>query len=187
MLKKTLVIFLLLLFLGCSHYQPNHIGINIGYGKDPRLGDLSKVEKTESYNILDFAIEFIDDDLKKWSKSVELNIVDHKYNYIDDSKLKHATSYCVKGWLIRNYRFEYLDIFLGAGIGFGYINPTENNDYIEDSHFTSDLGIRTGIQKNFENFGIKLEYQLHHFSAIKEDDSGENEDEIRIGLVFKFD
>ena len=181
------MILILILTAGCYQNQikPNHISFNTGYGKDTTLGDLSKVEKTESYNISDFAVEFIDDDIK-WSKSIELNIIDHKYNYIDDDKLKHATSYCVKGWLIKNYRFEYLDIFFGAGIGFGYINPTENSNYIADSHFTSDLGIRAGIQKNFENFGVKLEYQLHHFSAIWEDDSGENEDEVRVGLVFPF-
>jgi len=185
LLKKTILIILLLSFLGCSHFKLNHVAVNIGYGKDTKLGNLSKVKKGDSYNISTFSVEFIEK--KKWSKSIEFNIIDHKYVYVNNNKYynDHSTSYTVKAWLIKNFRFKHVDIFTGLGAGFGYMN-SDNNRYVYDSKLVSDLGIRFGLQKSFEPFDIRIEYMFRHFSAIWKDDKGENEDEIRFGVVIPF-
>jgi hypothetical protein len=183
-MRKILIVLLLFFVVGCSHFKPSHVAFNVGYGEDTILGvDLSKVREGDSYNISDFSVEFIKEN-KEWLYSIEFSIVDHKYVYVDNSKHynDHATSYTTKVWLIRNYKFEHIDIFTGAGMGCGYMNPG-NNRYVYNSKFISDLGLRIGLQKSFEHFGIRVEYMLRHFSAIWKDDKGENEDEIRAGIV----
>lgn len=145
--------------------------------------DLSKTNEEDNYNISTFSVEFIKD-YKVWSKSLELSIIDHTYNYIEDNKLKHSNSFSFKIWAIKNFSFDYIDIFAGIGVGMGYTNPTKNNKYLYDSNITSDLGIRAGLQKSFKYFSVRIEYMFRHFSAIWMDDRGENLDEFRIGFVF---
>jgi len=172
---------------GCYQNQikPNNIAFNIGYGRDTNLGDVSNINKDDNYNISTFSVEIIKD-YKVWSKSLELSVVDHTYSYEDKNRLKHSNSFSVKIWAMRNFSLEYIDIFIGAGVGMGYTNPTKNNKYLYDSNITSDLGFRAGLIKTFKHFSIRLEYMFRHFSAIWKDDRGENLDEVRVGLVFPF-
>lgn len=182
MKKSILLIAILIITSSCAF---NGVALNVGHGVDSSLGDIGQTNEKTNYSINDISVEFIKD-YTKWSTSVELCIVDHKYEYEDKNMLDHSTTYSVKGWLIRNFKFDLINVFAGVGVGIGYINPTKNNRYIADTHVVSDLGIRAGIQKNFENFGVRLEYMLRHFSGIGEDDRGENEDEIRAGIVIPF-
>lgn len=170
--------------MSCSKNQikPNNIAFNMGYGKDTRLGDLSNISKNDEYNISTFSVEFIKN-YKEWSKSLELSIIDHSYN---NDGLKHSNSFSFKIWAIKHFSFNYVDSFIGAGVGIGYTNPTKNNKYLYDSNITSDLGIRAGLQKTFKYFSVRLEYMFRHFSAIWKDDMGENLDEVRVGFIFPF-
>ena len=175
--------------MGCSTYQikPNHVAFNVGHGKDTCLGDLSKVEENSEYDISTFSVELIKD-YKTWSKSLEISIIDHSYSYGNESEydLKHSNSFSFKIWLTKIFLFKYVDVFIGAGIGAGYMNPTKNNQYLANNKITSDLGIRFGLQKSFKYFDIRIENMLRHFSAIWKDDSGANLDEVRIGVVIPF-
>ena len=175
------------LTMGCSWKQikPNSVSFNVGYGKDTCLGNISKTDTGESYSISNFSVEFFKD-YEKWTNSLEFIITDHKYIYSEKYKLCHANSYTTKLWLIRKFPVKYFGVYVGGGLGFGYINPTKCNKYIANSNLISDIGVRLGMQKDFKNFGINLEYQFRHFSAIWKDDSGSNLDEIRVGLVFPF-
>jgi len=171
--------------MGCHKHQikPNNIAFNTGYGRDTNLGDVSNISEDDDYNISTFSVELIKD-YEVWSKSLELSVVDHTYNYEDKNRLKHSNSFSFKIWATKKFSLNYFDTFIGVGIGMGYTNPTKNNKYLYDSNITSDLGIRTGLQKTFKYFSVRLEYMFRHFSAIWKDDRGENLDEVRFGLVF---
>jgi len=174
------IISTLLITTSCSYF--NSTAINVGYGKDTMFGNLSKAGEERSYSINDVSVEFIRD-YDVWSTSLELSLINHEYKYKKPDMLTQATSLTTKVWLIRNFKYDDINLFAGAGVGMGYINPTNDNKYLANTHVISDLGIRVGIQKTFEWFNLRLEYMFRHFSGIWEDDSGENEDEVRIGVV----
>jgi len=184
MKKLALLIAILIITSSCSHFNDS-VALNVGYGRDTSLANLGKTNGIRSYKISDISIEFIED-YDKWSTSLELSIVDHRYKDEDIDRLNRAISYSSKLWLIRNFRYDTINIFAGVGMGFGYINPIDDNKYLADTHLVSDLGVRAGIQKSFERFSIRLEYMFRHFSGIWRSDSGENEDEIRVGIVIPF-